>query len=548
MAISPKTKNKLFIVLAIIIITLVIYLIYKFLTKSKNKPWQVEYLNKVYPMANGKIDENGPIFFDDLEFIFTLLLPADILSEYTKSSYKAQIPGPSCQQRSCKCVTNANGEKVPNVQFDPDPIWAGQWPPCSFGNYWSAYGTSGLFNWDESGIAQTVAGPCCGSVENAQKCIQTMGTIDKTDPDCKTNVCSQLGGNRWANFDPWGGSTDANKVNPPDYNQWWKASLHPDYCAIKSKYDPSNLNNFYNLKGDKANTWLEVIHTFFPAEEGGGDGGAWFYRAVGSGIFLNMGNTIIANNKFHMLVKLMGTSLSADGKSVVYNEDDGLNEFVKYLLSYTNDNKTTVIDSITYWDGNLVEYAISFPFWQWYAEKIPGTTITDKLKNFIKGTYNPYVLIGDSTKSEDLSFWYSINRTSNSGGIDQTIISAYKQYQFIYEAVGQSPQQARTLQFTAQPNVYPGWTTEILYFGDDYPNNAISNIKDIPKDQLRVLDPLNIPSSGSSSTSAGSPCNFNYPMKFGYCDILKDTWLNPKIGATDDVTTPEYTECSNFPP
>lgn len=54
-----------------------------------------------------------------------------------KSSYKANIAGPSCQQRPCKMIPDPNnlGEWVVDVKFDPDPIWDGQWPPCIFGNF-----------------------------------------------------------------------------------------------------------------------------------------------------------------------------------------------------------------------------------------------------------------------------------------------------------------------------------------------------------------------------------------------------------------------------
>lgn len=549
MKIDKKTVKKISIIMiSLVVIGLAIYLVYKLLKgRSKNTSWQVDYLNKVYPLANGKITEDGPIFFDDLEFIFTILLPDDVLQEYKQTSYKAQVPGPSCQQRPCKCITNSDGEKVPNVRFDPDPIWDGQWPPCIFGNYWNAYGQSGLFNWNNSAISTAVAGPCCRSVEDAQKCISTMGSIDKTDPKCESNVCTQLGGQRWISYDVWGGNNNSKLVDPPHVGQWWKPTLHPEYIAVKSKFDYKDISGFYNIKGDHENKWLEVIHTFFPSEESGGDGGAWFYRAVGSGIFLNMGNTFAGINKFDVFVKLSGSELSSDKKSIVFNENAGLEAVVDYLLSIDPDSNQAVMDTITYWTGNLVNQVVSFPFWQWYVEKVPGKTTRDKLKSFVKGIYDPKTLIPNPRTDEDFIFLYNVNRIANTGGIDTQIISAFKQYQKLHSAAGQSPQVARTIQFTAQSNIYPGWTTEILYLGDDYPNNAISNIKDIPKNQLRVLNPLDIPSNGSESSTSGSACNFKYPMRFGYCDVLKDTWLNPKMEATDDVTTTEYSECSDFP-
>ena len=240
---NMKHKNvnsKIWIVLGL----LYIILAFLFLVKKtgKNTKWQIEYLNKVYPLKT--ITSNGPILFNDLEFIFTDILPDHIKNKYKKTSYKAEIPGPSCQQKPCKCITTSTGEKIADVQFDPDPIWDGQWPPCVFGNIFQQYGTTGLFNWtgSESTISTEVAGPCCASVENAQKCISVMNNIHTTDTKCQdfspgfTNVCAQLGGQRWGGYDVWGGMANANNYNPPKYGQLWKPTLHPDFCAVISKY------------------------------------------------------------------------------------------------------------------------------------------------------------------------------------------------------------------------------------------------------------------------------------------------------------------------
>lgn len=566
MQLIEKIKNQPNIVLFLwfifiaLLISLIVLLVLKLVKKSpgptKNNDWQIDYLNKVYPLAKGKFNVDGPILFNDLEFIFTNLLPADVIDEYKKISYKADVPGPSCQERPCKCVTGPSGEKVPNVRFDPDPIWDNQWPPCIFGNNYNSYGTAGLFNWDPTNMISNVAGPCCSSVENAQNCILAMKDAYKWVPsqnptpanpgyfecsDPKSNVCGQLQNQSWLSYGVWGGDTSSRLYNPPKLNQYWKPTLHSEYCAVKSKFDEKDWSNFYNIKGDKPNSWVEVVHTFFPSEEEGGDGGAWFYRAKGSGIFLNMGATIIARNKFEMLVKFMGSSVNVTKTDIVFDEDVGLNAVVDTLL--TND----YVDNITYWQGNLVNVAVSYPLWQKYAGQIPGTTGKEKFKNFVKGIYDPSTLIKNPSTHADYLFLYEINRVANTGGIDGLIISSYQTYQNLHKQIGKSSQLARTLQFTAQPNIYMGWTTEILYLGDNYPLQAISNIKDVPKNQLRVLDPTDIPSDGNSISSSGKSCDFKYPLRFGYCDILKDTWLDPKIGADIDVTTSEYTECSEIP-
>jgi hypothetical protein len=546
--VSNRNKNGI-IILIIITILCIIYIIYLNWFGGKNLPWQVNYLNKVYPLGN--INTYGPIFFNNLEFIFTDMLPDNIKIKYKNESYKANIPGPSCQQRPCKCITMSNGEKLPDVKFDIDPIWDNKWPPCIFGNIYNQYGTSGLYNWTNNidTIIKEVGGPCCDSVENAKKCISIMNNINKDDPNCQdwkpgvSNVCTQLGNQRWTSSDAYGGMVNDNIYNPPNMNQIWKPTLHPDYCCVVSKYPKDKWWTFYNKDGNKDDTWLEVIHTFFPLEEQGGDGGVWFYRSIGSGIYINLGKSIRSINKFHMLVLLLGNKIK--NNKIEFDEDYGLEKVVEYLLSsYSKDDKRAVIDTINYWEGNLVPLNLSWPIWKYYINKVSGNNVKEKLKNIIKGTYNPKSIIVNEkiNNKENIIFLYSINRLANTGGIDQKILSSYIEYQKLNKLIGKDIN-IRTLQFTIQPNIYYGWTTEILYIGDNYPEKSINNVNNIPKANLRILDTNNIPKNNNIGNSA--PCNFDYPLKFLYCDKLKDTWLNPKLNVKDDVTGKEYQGCGN---
>ena len=530
---NRNVDNKMWIVLGLLYFILAVLFLLK--KTAKNSDWQIDYLNKVYPLKNNTL--KGAILFNDLEFIFTDILPDDIKNTYKKTSYKAEIPGPSCQQRPCKCVVTSTGEKIADVKFDPDPIWDGQWPPCVFGNIFQQFGTTGLFNWtgDPESISTEVAAPCCSSVENAQKCISVMNNIERVDPNCKyfrpgfSNVCQQLGNQRWGGYDVWGGMMDANSYNPPEYGQLWKPTLHPDFTGVISKYKKDAWWEFYNKEGDPDNSWVEVTHTFFPSEEQGGSGGAWFYRAIGSGIYLNMGQTFSGYNKFHVMVKLLGATIK--NNQVVIDEDAGLVKMVDYLLSPITEGGRAVMDAINYWGGNLVPNVLSEPVWKMYIGRLPGVTTRDKLKALVKLVYDPLSL--PDMKPSDISFLYTINRLANTGGLDTQIVNNYIIYQTLFRSLGQK-NQVRTIQFTVQPNLYQGWTTEILYIGDNYPEKPISNLENIPKSQIQVY--------GDNNTSQN--CDFNYPLRYMYCNLLKNTWLNPKLSATDDVTTTEYTDCS----
>ena len=529
-----NVDNKIWIVLvSIYIILSVLYLLTKTYSVDKNN-WKIDYLNKVYPLKKNNISN---IIFDDLEFIFTDILPDYVKNKYKKNSYKAEYPGPSCQQRPCKCILTSTGEKIADVQFDPDPIWDGQWPPCVFGNIFNQYGTAGLFNWtgNKQTISNEVSPPCCSTVENAQKCISVMNNIEKVDPNCKdfkpgySHVCNQLGNQRWGAYDVWGGIESSNNYNPPEYGQLWKPTLHPDFTAVISKYKKDAWWEFYNKNGDPDNSWVEVIHTFFPSEEQGGSSGAWFYRAKGSGIHMNMGKTFFGINKFHVLVKLLGATIK--NNEVIIDEDAGLVKMVDYLLSPIKEGGSAVMDAVNYWGGNLVPLVLSEVVWKMYIGRLSGITTRDKLKALVKLVYDPLSL--PNMKQSDISFLYVINRLSNTGGLDKKITDTYIEYQKLFKSLGQI-NQVRTIQFTIQPNIYQGWTTEILYIGDNYPEKPISNIKDIPTSNLQVF--------GDNNKSQN--CDFNYPLRYLYCNSLKNTWLNPKIKAIDDVTTNEYSECS----
>jgi hypothetical protein len=63
--------------------------------------------------------------------------------------------------------------------------------------------------------------------------------------------------------------------------------------------------NLYGVAAP-ANTWVEVAHTVFP-----GDAGAiWYYMAVGSGVWINVGNTAVYKDHPDLVSDLLHQSCS----------------------------------------------------------------------------------------------------------------------------------------------------------------------------------------------------------------------------------------------
>jgi hypothetical protein len=60
----------------------------------------------------------------------------------------------------------------------------------------------------------------------------------------------------------------------------------------------------------------------------------------------------------------------------------------------------------------------------------------------------------------------------------------------------------------------------------------------IPKSQLRVFDP-------TSDYSTRVDCNFKFPFRQMYCDVLTDSILNPNINATTDPM--KWESCGTYP-
>jgi hypothetical protein len=429
-------NNKIFIIiLVIIIIALLIFIFIKnegynwgsvkgdYNNLGPNPIWKIDYLKKVYPLGSNLSEKQ----FDKLEAYYTFLLPENVKCRY--NVFTAKIAGPSCEELPCDCGDN----NTPQVQFDPDPMLKKQWPPCDVRNN----------------------PECCASVDKYKQCY-SKGLIN------------------WASDDTWDGVIANALQSPPTMGQLWKPSLWNNYTLAVNMYDPKNWNSFYKSGGDKDNTWVEIFHSSFSVTTI--TYGVWFYRTIGSGIFVNLGKTITGLNKIHM-VNLLGMSWLELAKFILReNRGDVFTDKIPI-------NQTGLGGKLNYWLNG--QYSVNTDM---LFENIPKTA--ENLAKILE-----QACFGDN---------YNLNRIANTGSLDNLIIFlANNRY--------------NSIQFTVQPNVYTGFTSELVILGTN--KVPYTSIEEMPKSQLRILDPNNLP-NGTPSTNLGKPCNFKFPFACIYCEDI----------------------------
>ena len=372
------------------------------------KMWKLEYLRKVYPLITNPTEDN----FDQLECYFTSLLPDDVQMQMSNNVYRARLPGPSCGELPCDCSTG-----VPDVGFAPNPMLKDGWPFCN------------------------LPGPegeaCCKDVESYKKCYQE-GKVS------------------WAANDTWTGNEKNVDQGPPKLGQLWKPSLWPKYTLAVNKYDPIYWNNFYNAGGDPDWSWIEGLHSSFSIVNT--TFGVWFYKAKGSGIFVNLGKTFAALNKLDAIIKLLGLDDFAD---YIMRPYDGSKNILDPSIAISETGLGGV-GGIDYWLNGGFHVHLDATIAKLYGH---GPVTKDHIKQ----------ILGTAAYGLD----YNLNRICNTGILDHLIIRLARDRGY------------HSVQFTVQPNVYTGWTTEVMILGNS--PKIYTAIEDIPYDNLRVLDPNNLP-------------------------------------------------------
>lgn len=90
---------------------------------------------------------------------------------------------------------------------------------------------------------------------------------------------------------------------PAPYGQWWRPVWFPAGAFTLNLYPPTSWWDYKYLDKYKDNSTLEAIHTrddnpYYPVY------GLWAYVAKGTGVFYNVGRTLLARNKIHALYLL----------------------------------------------------------------------------------------------------------------------------------------------------------------------------------------------------------------------------------------------------
>ena len=211
--------------------------------------WKKQYLRSVYPHRG--------IFpsYSDLECLYTKCLPDHEKERLKRIAYTAKLPGPSGFHRS------------DSVEFSPDPVFQGKWPPCN--------------------VPGEFGRRTCSSPELYLKA-RERGEIE------------------WLKHGTWTGNETNADMLPPEVGQVWQPSFWPRFMVCVNLYPPTRWNAFEDNKGRHG--WVEVVHSNLGIESP--NPGVWFYVARGSGIRLHVGRTLAALNKIDALFKLGVTPLA----------------------------------------------------------------------------------------------------------------------------------------------------------------------------------------------------------------------------------------------
>lgn len=133
---------------------------------------------------------------------------------------------------------------------------------------------------------------------------------------------------------------------PAPYNRLWTPVWFPSGAVAVNKYDPTS---WWTYQTQAKSGWVEVMHVpdDIPKYK---VYGYWVYQTTGSGVMINLGNTLACANKIEALFKLMG-SIDAVAKFIQdknYQTRNNITRAVKDLAQdYFAQSKTPVHDLVS---------------------------------------------------------------------------------------------------------------------------------------------------------------------------------------------------------
>lgn len=195
--------------------------------------------------------------------------------------------------------------------------------------------------------------------------------------------------------------------------------------VFKNDYDPQHFNNYPLKHGYPSNSYIEVYHNLWYDEPG-----HYFYHFKGTGNYLNVGKTLVANNKVGALLKL------------------GLTE-------------QEIFSTAPSFQNRLNQPVTLFSFVKQFAES-NHISFSDAIKQVIDMAAH-----GSS---------YNINRVANSDDYDYTLW-------LVGQRLGYD-----TIQMTIQPNGNSGWGYEVLDLRSKENDTGITQWQHLKK-YLSIRDP-----------------------------------------------------------
>lgn len=147
-------------------------------------------------------------------------------------------------------------------------------------------------------------------------------------------------------FDP----EKERNYSPPEFNWWWRPVWYAPNTFSLNLYPPRAWWNYRDLNKYPSDSFVEGVHVrddnpFYSVY------GYWIYKAPGSGVFYNVGKTLLARNKIHALFLLgMDAAEIADllrDERYYYNPDRPSEEYyggMKSIESILQDGKNYNLD------------------------------------------------------------------------------------------------------------------------------------------------------------------------------------------------------------
>lgn len=203
-----------------------------------------------------------------------------------------------------------------------------------------------------------------------------------------------------------------------------------DGVIFKNLYPPFQTNKFRYINGIPSDHYAEVMHFGWYNEPG-----LYFYVAKGTGIFLNVGHTLIARNKIEALKKLGLTNMQI------------FSYVSKYVYPYPH-----------------FTYEPTYAAVKQYAEE-KHLTLSGSLAKIFKSAIN----------NTD----YNFNRMADSANYDVPLYLLCRQHHY------------DTIQLTAQPNDNGGWAYELIDCRTSFELPLIKRWQ-LESHYLSIRNPLNL--------------------------------------------------------